>query len=636
MSRSGAARKPLKDALSEARLFRIRAATGFALIAFAMSLIGGRFAYLQVAKHEEFTTRSEANRVRIRALAPNRGLVYDRQGRLLADNRPAYRLQLVPEQVSDVEAVLAELAKIVRLDDEDLERFRELDRARPDFQAIPIRLRLTEQEAARFAVNRHRFNGVDIVAYESRHYPYGKDLAHVLGYVGRLTSQDLARVDSSDYAATSHIGKSGIERFYEELLHGDVGHERVEINAQGRVLRVLEHEPPRSGADLHLTIDAELQRAAVEALGERSGAVVAVDPRSGEVLAMASTPSFDPNDFVNGISNRDYQMLLRSRQRPLFNRALQGGYEPGSTVKPLIALAGLELGLISASDTTISRGYFQLPGQVREYRDWKAGGHGEVDVREAIAQSVNTYFYELALELGIDRIHDYLAQFGYGQPTGIDLRGEISGILPSRAWKRAVHNQPWFPGETVISGIGQGFMVTTPLQLARAVSIVANRGETRRIHLLEAVVEPMAETRMVVEAVPDFVPATDRTNWEVVIDGMERVMHGATGTGRAAMVGRGFRMAGKTGTAQVYGRRDGEDSEEADQEDLPEHLRHHALFVGFAPVDAPRIALALVVEHGGSGSRVAAPLASEVVSAYLDRSTPLAASAVVERRVSER
>lgn len=611
--------KPLKDALREAHLFRVRAWTGFFIIVLCFLTLGARFFYLQVIKHEDFITQSEANRVKIRALPPNRGLIFDRNGVLLADNRPAYRLEIIPEQIEDLEVTLAALGEIIQISDDERSRFDELWAARPSFQGIPLRLRLDEAEAARFAVNRHRFTGVDIVAYQNRVYPHGETLAHLIGYVGRLGREDLARVDASRYAATSHIGKSGVENYYEATLHGSVGFEQVETNAQGRVLGVLESNPPVAGQDLFLTIDVRLQRAAETAMEGRAGALVAVAPSTGEILAMVSTPSFDPNLFVNGISTRNYRELLNSPGRPLFNRALQGGYEPGSTLKPYIALAGLELNLIDASDTVNSRGYFQLPGQERRYRDWREGGHGQVALFGALEQSVNVYFYELAVTLGIDRIHDYLEQFGFGRPTGIDLHGESSGILPSRAWKRRVHGQPWYPGETVITGIGQGFMVATPLQLAQAVAILATRGESRRPHLLRALRDPLGE-RLAEFHDPTVrrVPVVDWAHWEQVIDGMEAVLHGAGGTARAVMADEpGFRMAGKTGTAQVYGRSQDAEQQE-DPESIPEHLRNHALFIAFAPADAPRIAVAAVVEHGGSGALVAAPVARRVVETYLD------------------
>ena len=439
----------------------------------------------------------------------------------------------------------------------------------------------------------------------------------MVGYVGRLGPADLQQVDENRYAATTHIGKTGVERYYENTLHGEVGYEQIEVNAQGRVLnRIIELEPT-AGSDVYLTIDARLQRIASEAMAGRTGAVVAIDPANGEVLALVSEPGFDPNSFVNGISQQQYSQLLNAPGRPLFNRALRGGYEPGSTIKPYVALAGLELGVIDASTTVFSRGYFQLPGQERRYRDWKREGHGRVNVAEAIAQSVNVFFYELAVELGIDRMHDYLEQFGFGEATGIDLGGEAAGILPSTAWKRAARSEPWYPGETVIAGIGQGFMVATPLQLAHAVSILAARGTVYQPHLLRATARPDHVASPAVALPINDVVIGEQSHWEMVLQGMEGVLHSERGTARRVMADQpGFRMAGKSGTAQVYG--SPQEGPELEMSDLPENLRHHALFVAFAPVDAPRIAVAVVVEHGGGGSSVAAPLARQVIEGYLN------------------
>ncbi len=610
------ARKPLRDAVREARLFRRRALTAMAIVVACFAILGGRFFYLQVVKHNEFITRSEDNRVKLRALPPNRGLIYDRNGGILADNRPAYRLELIPEQVSDVEGTLTALARLIAITEEDRERFFKLRDARQSFQGVPVRLRLSEVEVARFAVDRHRFPGVEIVPYQTRVYPQGPEFAHVLGYVRQLDADDLRQVDATEYSATTHIGKTGVERFYERELHGRVGHERVEINVQGRVLGSLERTAPQAGHDVYLTIDAGLQATAAAALGDSTGAVVAVDPASGEVLALVSMPSYDPNRFADGISVADYRALLGSPERPMFNRAVQGGYEPGSTLKPYIALAGLELGVIPLNHTVFSRGYFQLPGQEHRYRDWKRGGHGRVDVVQAIEQSVNVFFYELAFEIGIDDIHDYLAQFGFGTRTGIDLHGEALGILPSRQWKRATHHLPWYPGETVITGIGQGFTVATPLQLARAVATIAARGRLPTLHLLRRIEEPGGR---VLEPVTGRValPIRDAANWEAVIEGMARVVHGVRGTAREIAFDQPpYRIAGKTGTAQVYAL---DEDEQRDEDEIPKHLRHHALFIGFAPVERPRIAVAVVAEHGGGGARVAAPIARRVIDAWLTR-----------------
>lgn len=605
----------LRDMAREREGFRARALSAFVIVLCCFAVLIWRFVHLQVVQHEEYTTRSESNRVKIIPRPSNRGLILDRRGVVLADNWPAYRLEIIPEQVRDLSDTLERLADIIELEEDDLEKFQEIRRARHSFQSIPLRLQLEEVEVARFSVNRHSFPGVNVVAYQTRQYPFGAEFAHVIGYVGRLDRADLDRVDASEYVATTHIGKSGVERYYESHLHGQVGRQQVETNAQGRVIDVLKSEPQRSGMNLHLTIDAALQQASIDALGDYNGAVVALDPATGEVLALVSAPSYDPNLFVNGISSRDYRSLIDSPDQPLFNRALQGGYEPGSTLKPFMALAGLELGEIDASTTVNSIGYYQLPDQERRYHDWRPGGHGPVDVVEALAQSVNVFFYQLAVDLTIDRIHDYLDDFGFGEPTGLDLNGEISGVLPSRQWKRTRRNLPWFPGETVILGIGQGFMVTTPMQLANATAAMANRGRMVQPHLLRAIENPLSGAVQYPEYPSTSVPVVDAENWQLVIEGMERVVHGVRGTARAIAVDDPpFRIAGKSGTAQVYGLKEGE---KYDADEVAEHLRDHALFIAFAPVEAPTIALAVVAEHGGGGSSVAAPIARKVIDAWL-------------------
>lgn len=607
----------LRDPAAEARLFRSRAAVSFVIALLVLSALGVRFAYLQVVRHEDYATQSEANRIRARPIVPARGLIYDRAGRLLADNVPAYRLELVPEQVSDLAATLAALTQLLDLTEEELQRF-EADRlASRRFQSIPVKLRLSESEVARFAVQRHQFPGVDVVPYLTRRYPYGDLLAHVVGYVGRIDADDMLRLDPGRYRGATHIGKSGIERYYEDRLHGQVGIERVEINAEGRTLRVLERHPAESGQHLYLSLDVELQQAAVAAFAGQPGAAVAIDPRSGEVLAMVSLPSYDPNPFVNGIGRAAYAELLNAPLRPLFNRVLQGGYEPGSTMKPFIGLAGLELGLRRPADTVYSSGAFRLPGQQREYRDWRRGGHGTIDLRESLAQSVNTYYYQLALDLGIERMTQYTAQFGFGAPTGIDLVGEAGGILPTPAWKRAARNQPWYPGETVIAGIGQGFWVTTPLQLAQGMATLASGGQRRAPHLLRAVQQgfdaeivdvPPAELGPPIPLRPE--------NLGAVVAGMEAVMHAPTGTARAYAADSPYRIAGKTGTAQRVGRTG---DTEVDQSTLSTGQRNLALFVAFAPADAPTIALVIVIEGGGSGTRAAAPVARQILDAWILR-----------------
>ena len=609
--------QPIKDALEEQRLFARRSRIGFTIIVACLVALALRYFHLQVIRHDDFSVRSETNRVQVRPAAPNRGLIYDRRGRLIAENRPAYRLELIPEKVADVEAALAELSGLVELSEDELERFRRNRHRYRDFESIPVRFNLSEREVARFAVNRHHLQGMEVVPYLARHYPYGELLTHVLGYVGRLDARDLASVDRADYRGTTHIGKIGIERQYERELHGASGFERVETNARGRVLRVLERENPVAGSDLVLSIDAAVQQAAWETLGDRAGAVVAMDPADGTVIAMVSKPAFDGNAFVHGIGSSAYQAILEAPDRPLFNRALNGGYEPGSTMKPFIGLAGLELDVIRRDRQVFSSGEFFLEGQERPFRDWKEEGHGWVDIRGALEESVNTYFYQLALDLGIDRIHAYLSQFGFGHPTGIDLPGESSGLLPSRDWKRGRYGEAWYPGETVIAGIGQGFNVVTPLQLAGALSALINGGVRMQPNLLYAKKRPSDERAERMDAaVAETIPVRDRRDWDVVLEGMRRVVNGIRGTARGVALDATYVIAGKTGTAQVYGLAEDEEYEESE---VAEHLRHHALFIAFAPFDEPRIAVAVVVDHGGAGSRVAAPVARATIDAWLDQ-----------------
>lgn len=592
----------IRDDAGEQRLTQRRFQVLIVCVVIALIGLGGRFAYLQLAAHEQYAARADENRIRLRALPPNRGLILDRRDRVLAENRPAYRLVIVPERTRGLSETIDRLSTLISISERERERFDvQRSRSRP-FEPVILKSSLSEDEVARLAIERHHIDGVDIEPYLQRHYPEGESLAHVVGYVGRIDQRDLERLDVDRYRAATHVGKTGIERRFESRLYGLPGLERVETNAQGRVLRVLDRQAPQPGQDLTLTIDIDLQRSAIEILGEQAGAIVLLDIDTGETLALVSHPGFDPNAFVHGIAQEDYDALLANPRRPLFNRFLFGGYEPGSTIKPFLALAGLEYGLITPDTRVFSSGAYRLPGHEREYRDWRREGHGWVDLELALAESVNVYFYELAVELGIDRISRELALFGFGRETGLDLPGEGQGVLPTRSWKRANFGQPWYPGETVITGIGQGFTVVTPLQLAHATAALAGRGQTATPSL----VGPGERVRMVVHQ--DWV-------WEAVFQGMAAVMHGPTGTARGLNDLLETRIAGKTGTAQVFGRpADIEDDDQREQDELPVHLRNHALFVGFAPLDAPRIALSVVVEHGGGGASVAAPIAAELIA----------------------
>ena len=592
---------PVRDEHAELAVIERRYRWIVVIVLTVLVLLGLRFGKLQVVDHDLYASRSEDNRIRLQALPPNRGLILDRRGRVLAENLPAYRLVIVPERTQALSETLAELEQLVDISDSERERFERQRLRSRRFESIPLKTNLSEDEVARLAIHRHRLAGVEIEPYLTRHYPHGRELAHVLGYVGRIDERDLRRLPVERYRGTSHVGKTGIERQYESLLHGYPGYERVETNAQGRVLQVLDRGEPQPGQDLRLSIDLDLQLAAVDALGGEAGAVVVLDVDSGEVLALVSKPGFDPNLFVHGISASLYNELLTHPRRPLFNRFLSGGYEPGSTVKPFLSMAGLETGAITPQTQVFSNGEFRLPGHSRRYRDWRRGGHGWVDLELALAESVNVYYYQLAVELGIDRMARELALFGFGRRTGLDLPGESSGVLPTRSWKRATFGEPWFPGETVITGIGQGFTVVTPLQLAHATAALAGRGRT-------------ASPSLAVAGEPVQMVAHYPAHWDAVFNGLAAVVHGQSGTARSVARQLPVEVGGKTGTAQVFARPD-DDVERARMAELelPWHLRNHALFIGFAPLDQPRIALSVVVEHGGGGASVAAPVAAAVM-----------------------
>lgn len=611
-----ASRAHIKDEWREYRLFANRtflAAIGVGLL---VVLMVWRLYVLQVVGHSHYATLSDDNRVRIQSLAPNRGLIFDRNGVLLAENVPNYQLEIIPEQVPDIAATLDRLADIIELRPADIERFNKLRETKRSFQPIPLRYSLTDEDVARFAVHRQDFPGVDIRARLTRRYPLGKVAAHVVGYIGSISEDELEDRDPARYSGTSQIGKVGIEIAYEESLHGYPGIERVETNAQNRVLRTLATNPPIPGRDLYLSIDARLQRAAYEALGDFKGAAVAIDPDNGEVLALVSKPAYDPNLFVDGIDSTNFRRLRTDPAEPLFNRAVVGTYPPGSTVKPMLGLAGLDYGVVTSTHSTLCKGFFLLEGNPRPYRDWKREGHGHTDLDKAITESCDVYFYELAVELGIDRIHEFLGYFGLGRETGIDLIGERAGLLPSREWKRRTQSMPWFPGETVITGIGQGFMLTTPLQLAHATVRLATRGEAFEPRLVKAMRDPASGTIQptAIEPLPDLEIGSDWP-WKFITNSMEDVVHDIHGTAWSAGRGLTYRMAGKTGTAQVFSL--GKD-EEYEAEDIAANLRDHGLFIAFAPADDPELALAVVIENGGGGSK-AAPIAREIMDAWLLR-----------------
>lgn len=606
-------RRPVKNPHAEAEQFRRRAAIGFIGVALALLGLGAWYFRLQVLQHDDYATRSEANRIRPKPVVPARGMIYDRQGRLLAENLPAFRLDVTPDKAGDLDKLLAELGQVIALDEDEIAHFRRERKSGRGFLPITLKLRLSDEEMAAFAVNRWRFPGVELQPYLTRHYPHGDLFAHVIGYVGRIDEDDLAKLGEGG-AALTHIGKTGVERAYEELLRGQVGYEQIETNVQGRALRTVGRVPARPGADLRLSIDAELQRATVAAFGELEGTAVAMDPRTGEILALVSLPSFDANLFVNGISHADYRALSDNPSRPQFNRAVLGGVAPGSTLKPFLALAGLDSGTRRPEDRTLSTGMFYLPGTRRGWGDSHRGGHGWTDARKSIADSVNTYYYKLALDMGIDEIDRYLRRYGFGQPSGIDLSGENTGILPNPAWKLKNRKERWYPGDTVNISIGQGDWKVTPLQMVRGTGALADDGRLRRPHLVQARRDRFdAPWAPLPQPVPTLI-SDSPADLQVVREGMVMTVHGPGGTARAIGAGSPYLIAGKTGTAQVVSRRG---TAAIDPRSLPMHLRHRALFIGYAPADDPQIAVAVAVEGGGYGGSTAAPIAKAIFDAWL-------------------
>lgn len=619
---------PIKDHHSERRLFIGRVAFTSTIGLLLMFGVIARLVQLQVFDYEIFAEQSQGNRFRIEAVPPTRGLIYDRKGRILAENLPAYQLELIPEQVDDLDDTLQRLADMELIAAEDIEHYKDLSRSGPGFKPVALNFRLSDEEIANFALQRPHFPGVDFQPRLVRHYPNGEAIAHAVGYVGALSKNDLQRLEQSEYAGTAHTGKTGVESSYESALHGDVGYNNVVTNALGRqvptdsrdvVDALPDNETAAPGDDLYLSLDLDLQLAATEALRGRRGAIAAIDPNSGEVLALVSAPSFDPNMFAVGMTASEFNSLQNDPTQPLFNRAIRGAYPPGSTIKPMLSVAALEVGATNLTHTTMCRGYFTLPNNTHRYRDWKPEGHGEMDLLGAISQSCDVYFYEVSLELGIDNIHKYLDMFGLGYGTGVDIRGEHRGLVPSREWKRAQFSertdQNWYNGETVIASIGQGYMLATPLQLANAVAAVATKGERYRPRLVAASHNTITGERTMYPAERlDDIQLEDESHWDTVINAMREVMHGVHGTARAVGANAEYEMAGKSGTAQVFSVAQ---EDEYDEDEIEERLRDHALFVSFAPVDDPRIAVAVIVENGSSGSRVAAPIARQIMDEYL-------------------
>ena len=604
-----------KDHYQERRLLIRRSITAFAMVLLLMAGLLARGWYLQVVRFEDYQTRSNNNRISVQPLAPKRGLIFDRNDILLAENRSVYTLEIIPEQVKDMSSTLSRLQSLGLIEQAHREAFAAKLRGVRRFKSVSIKTRLSEQEVATFSVNRHKLRGVRVEARLVRHYPFGEIGVHALGYVGRINDQELARIDQANYKATRHIGKVGLEKFYESRLHGKVGFRRVESNVQGRVEQVLSVSPPVPGDNLRLSLDIHLQQAAEAAVEGFRASVVAVDPQSGEVLALVSKPGYNPNQFVTGISTKDYNKVLYSLDKPMFNRALRGLYSPGSTIKPLLGWLGLHLGTITAKTTIDDPGYWVIPNdEERVYRDHISWGHGKVDLNTAIVQSCDPYFYQLAYKMGIDKISQGMAQFGFGRETGIDMGEEVPGILPSREWKRKTRQTPWFPGETVITGIGQGYWNATPLQLANAIAQLAAGGSRYRPHLVissQMNGEPWQE-----ETAESSIQQADFDSEEhlnIIHRAMEEVNKDPYGTARKSFRRAAYTSAGKTGTVQLTSIAA---DEKYDATKISERFRDNAMYVGYAPADNPQIALAVIVENAGHGGESAAPVGRKILDAF--------------------
>ncbi|MDX1676941.1 penicillin-binding protein 2 [Arsukibacterium sp.] len=609
-------RVAMQDIAAETRLFNSRAVIAMLIVCGLFSVILLNMYNLQVRSYQDYQIRSEGNRIKVLPLAPNRGLISDRNGILLAENRPVFSLELVPEQIDDIDTTLRRLAELIEITDEQQQEFLQQVRQQRRFNSIALKERLDEREVAIISVNLHRFPGVTVEARLSRHYPFGDLFTHALGYIGKINTNDLSRLEEegrlANYAASREIGKLGLERYYEEQLHGTMGFQEVEVNNRGRVIRVLRSVPARSGKNIRLSLDVGLQLTAQQTLAENRGAIVAMDPRDGAVLAFYSNPSYDPNLFVHGISSSNYNALLHSPDRPLINRVTQGIYPPASTIKPHLALLGLETNTVQPDTRIWDPGYFTLPNSDHRFRDWKRGGHGWVDVYSAVTQSCDIYFYDLGIKLGIDRISDYMHQFGFGERTGIDIHEEASANMPSRGWKRARFNQPWYPGDTVPLSIGQSFWTATPLQLAVSTAVIINKGLMPTPHMA-AEFSSADSIEQVEPGLRPSVTVIDERNWDIIADTMVRTVATVKGTAYNAFKNTDYSSAGKTGTAQVVAI--AQDAK-YDAAAIDERHRDNAMYIGYAPAETPTVVFAVTVENTGGGGSVGAPVGRQLLDYY--------------------
>ncbi len=604
----------LRDPQRELLYFRRRLMIAGAVVIVAFGGLLGRFVYLQLFQHRHYQTLAESNRIAIVPIVPNRGVMTDRNGIVLAQSYSAYTLEVTPSRVKNLDETIDQLATIVEVQARDRKRFKRLLEESKNFESLPLRTRLSDEEVARFAVNRYRFPGVEIKARLFRQYPFGEVASHVTGYISRINDKDVERIESwnetANYKGSDYIGKVGVELAYERELHGTTGWEEVEVDAGGRAVRTLSRTPPTSGNNLKLALDIRLQQVAETAFGDRRGALVAIEPTTGDVLAFVSKPGFDPNLFVDGIDPVNWELLNESPDKPLLNRPLRGAYPPGSTIKPFLALAALTSGKRTAAQTIFDPGFYQIPGAAHRFRDDKPGGHGYVDMFKSIVASCDTYYYMLAGETDIDDTHAFLSKFSFGRKTGIDIEGELIGVLPSRAWKRERFKDKWYLGDSISAGIGQGYNAFTPLQQAQAIAIIANEGVALAPHLVKSVENVKDGTVRQIALQPTQALNVKPEHLEVIKNALIGVPR--EGTSARAFVGTQYISAGKTGTAQVYSLKGEKYSARVD-----ERLRDHAWYLAYAPAGHPRIAIAVLVENGGFGAQAAAPIARAVLDYYL-------------------
>ncbi|MBW3698038.1 penicillin-binding protein 2 [Vibrio sp. T187] len=610
-------RSQIRDYKAEARLFTSRAFVAFIGIVILMGLLITNLYNIQVNQYQDYKTRSNDNRIKVVPIAPNRGLIYDRNGVLLAENRPVFNLELTPEKIKNMDDTLARLQTLLDIAPERIERFNKERQRTRRFKSVPLLTQLTEKQVAIFSVNQHKYPGVEVTGTLKRFYPYGKVLTHVIGYVSRINDRDMQRLireeKDANYQATRDIGKLGIERYYEDMLHGTAGYQEVEVNSRGRVIRTLKFEPAIPGKDIVLNLDIKLQLYVHKLLDGRRGSAVVLDPVDNGVIAMVSSPSYDPNDFVHGISSKGYSALLNDNDRPLVNRATLGIYPPASTIKPFIAVAALQEGVITPNTTRNDPGYWKIPNsKTRPFRDWLRWGHGKVDINKAIEESVDTFFYQIAYDLGIDRISSWMMMFGFGDYTGIDIYEESKANMPTREWKMARHRTPWYQGDTIPVGIGQGYWTATPMQIAKATSVLVNNGKVIAPHLLRSTIENGQEfSTQKLSEIETYPPVTGvpQRYWDIAKDGMKLANHGKKGTARRAFQRMSYLTAGKSGTAQVFGLKE---DQEYNAEELAEHLRDHALYTGFAPLEDPQAIVTIVLENAGGGSSNGAPVVRRI------------------------